>query len=359
MATDKTFATLPRRRKEKSDDDMRQSGSMTSARSTSAQRGFATDRMTVSSTSAGGSGGGALRRQHSVKEPAITSPAHIGRQSSTPARRTTMSGMRAPPPPPTPQRTKIYHETAAQTALTAADVANAMAGVLTPELQRPIDAVDTETRGCQVDIRDIEIEALHEQLRRARIDVGQLQGAVNERGQQLLAAEQQLARERDEKQAMAQELRDNTQRILGMLALVDAPATSAGATSTAAATAAADSGADSLLLLESQIQHSGHVLEAKQTEIDKLYGFCRQLQSEMQRSQCVQQTLLVEKQELEKESSELQDFLQDEKSTLVDALRDAEADTERTQTLLALREADIERLQEECRHLVRISEQRR
>lgn len=205
------------------------------------------------------------------------------------------------------------------------------------------------TRECQVDIRDKQIERLQEQLCRMTRDVNNLQGSLSERSAQLAHAELQLSREREEKQAMTKELQSNTQRILGMLANVQDEQQ----------TTADESNCDSLLMLESQIQQSGYALEAKQCEIDKMYSFCRKLQTEMQRSMNVQQTLQVEKMEFEKESTELQDFLQDEKLALVDALREAEVECERSVGVLKKKDGDIERLQEECRHLVRISEQRR
>lgn len=206
------------------------------------------------------------------------------------------------------------------------------------------------TRECQVDIRDKQIERLQEQLCRMTRDVNNLQGSLTERSAQLANVEQQLIRERDEKQAMTKELQSNTQRILGMLANMQDEQVAA---------TDAESNCDSLLMLESQIQQSGHALEAKQCEIDKMYSFCRKLQAEMHRSMSVQQTLQDEKMEFEKESSELQDFLQDEKSALVDALREAEVECEKSAKALKKKDNDIERLQEECRHLVRISEQRR
>lgn len=338
--SEKNYATLPRRRKEKSDDDLRS----TAQRSTSAQRG---DRMATS----------LIKRQLSKDTATPGTPSAPNSRPSTshatPTRRSTLSGIRAPPcvftPPPPPPRTRIYHETGVQTALTIADIADALAGCPNAAAMRPIDAVDTETRACQVDIRDAEIELLHEQLRRTQAEVVALQSKLGESGQKLAATEQLVQRERDEKLAMSREQHTYNERVLGMLALVQHQELNA---------AEVDEG-DSLLMLESQIQQSGHVLEAKQCEIEKLYGFCRTLQAEMQRSQSVQRSLLVEKNELEKESTELQVFLQDEKTTLVDALRDAELDSERVAALMVQREADIERLQEECRHLVRISEQRR
>lgn len=120
-----------------------------------------------------------------------------------------------------------------------------------------------------------------------------------------------------------------------------------------------DESCDSLLMLESQIQLSGHVLEEKQTEINTLRQFCSQLQVEMNRSIQVQQSLLEEKKCFEKETSELQDFLQDEKTAIFEALKDAENEIKQYQDKLNLKEYEVEKLQDECRHLVRISEQRR
>lgn len=312
-AADK-FATLPRRRKEKSDEDLRS----TNYRSNSATR----DRMTTS-----------LIKRQTSKEPVTPKTAPV----STPLRRNTK---------PLP-KTKIYHETCVQTALTSQDIEHAFAGIAAPV--KHVEAVETMSRACQVDIRDKQIERLQEQLSRMTRDVNNLQGTLTDRSAQLAQVEQQLVRERDEKQAMTKELQSNTERILGMLALVQdeqQPTVDEG-------------NCDSLLMLESQIQQSGHALEAKQCEIDKLYSFCKTLQSEMHRSMNVQKTLLDEKIEIEKESTELQDFLQDEKTTLVDALRESEAECEKSAQTLRQKETDIERLQEECRHLVRISEQRR
>lgn len=44
----------------------------------------------------------------------------------------------------------------------------------------------------------------------------------------------------------------------------------------------------------------------------------------MDKSLAAQKALLQQQQELEAESAEMQDFLQEEKATLVDALKDAE-----------------------------------
>lgn len=313
------FATLPRRRKEKSDEDLRSKN----YRSSSVQR----DRMTTS-----------LIKRQTSKESASTPSKPIQQPLQPTTRRAAAKTM---------PKTKIYHETSVQTALTCKDVQDALAGIASTV--KEVEAIETCDRESQADIRDKEIERLHEQIRKMSTDYTKLQGTLSERSQLLHLTEQQLTREREEKQAMTKELQSNTERILGMLALVHHTQTPGDV----------EENCDSLLMLESQIQQSGHALEEKQCEIDKLYTFCKKLQLEMNRSINVQRNLLEEKEEIEKESTELQDFLQDEKTALVDALREAEVECDKSTELIKQKDVDIDRLQEECRHLVRISEQRR
>lgn len=305
------YATLPRRRKEKSDEDLRSKN----YRSTSAQR----DRMSTS-----------LIKRQTSKEVSTPSKSQPPPMSTLHRRNKTTTN--------TPQKITIYQESSAQTALTATDIEQAFAGIAAQPVN--VEAIEKCDKDSQSDIRDKEMEQLQAKLRKMEIDFASIQGVLQ-------TTEQQLTREREEKQAMATELQSNTERVLGMLALVHA------------APPADEENCDSLLILESQIQQSGHALEEKQCEIEKLYSFCKNLQVEMHRSVVVQKNLLEEKEEFEKETTELQDFLQDEKSALMDALREAESECEKNNLKLAQRDVDIERLQEECRHLVRISEQRR
>lgn len=311
------YATLPRRRKEKSDEDLSRARSI---RSASAQR----DRMTTSMM---------VKRQFSkestpvaVPSPTKPMPQKSGKKSM--------------------QKIKIYHETSVQTAITCNDIANAFAGVVR---DIRVDGLEFCDRASQVDIRDRKIERLEAQIKNLNAQVNDLQANVNERCQSLTTCEQQLLRERDEKLALEKELKSNTERVMGMLALVHVDVESP----------IAEENCDSLLMLESQIQQSGHALEAKQIEIDKLHSFCSRLQVEMQRSINVQQNLKAEQAEFEKESTELQDFLQDEKSALMEALKETELELDGEKKKSQLKDVEIERLQEECRHLVRISEQRR
>ncbi|XP_022216697.2 uncharacterized protein LOC111070461 isoform X2 [Drosophila obscura] len=236
-------------------------------------------------------------------------------------------------------RTKIYHETAVQTALTSEDLEQVLGGGLLQT--RALDAVEQRDQSSQAepDQRDFELEQLRQEVR-------QLSG--------------KLQREREEKLAMQQELHLNTERVMGMLELARVVSASAGTpTSEDSNDGGGGGGHDSLLMLESQIQMSGHELFERQQEIGQLRAMCRSLQLEMRRSLATQQLLLQEKAAIELESSELQDFLQHEKAAQCDALRELEADHQAARAQLANREEEAKVLRDECRHLVRLNEQRR
>ncbi|GLH01686.1 Uncharacterized protein GBIM_07765, partial [Gryllus bimaculatus] len=79
--------------------------------------------------------------------------------------------------------------------------------------------------------------------------------------------------------------------------------------------------------LELHLQTSGRVVIKQQREINDLQTLCHTLQRDLDKSLAAQKTLLQQQQEIEAESMELQEFLQAEKSTLADALKDAEAES--------------------------------
>jgi len=285
--------------------------------------------------------GGRLSRSNSISRAAIvdarmTSSVMVvptSRRSLAPATAKVNSLRR--PQTATP-RTRIYHETAVQTALTSEDLEQVLGGGLLQT--RALDAVEQRHQSTQAepDQRDFELEQLRQEVR------------------QLSA---KLQREREEKLAMQQELHLNTERVMGMLELARVVSASAG---TPTSEDSGDgSGHDSLLMLESQIQISGHELFERQQEIGQLRAMCRALQQEMRRSLATQQLLIQEKAAIELESSELQDFLQHEKAAQCDALRDLEADYQAVKSQLANREEEAKVLRDECRHLVRLNEQRR
>lgn len=289
-----SYATLPRRRKERSVEDLQRS-----LRSNSNAR----DRFSTV----------ARRMPSKEASPQKTFPAYGNRGR--------------------PAKTKIYHETCVQTAITGTDIEDAFAGSA-KEIR--VDAVQKVHKESQVDIRDKQIEQLEAKLQKLSQENFAMQSTLSDRNHILQGLEQQLKREREEKNTYKNELHNNTERVMGMLESVydnkPPPASDAD-------------NCDSLLMLESQIQMSGQVLEEKQGEINMLRSICKDLQCEMKRSFTAQKSLLEQKEIMEKETTELQDFLQDEKTAIVEALKEAEL--------------EIERLRDECRHLVRMSEQRR
>lgn len=314
------FMSLPRRKRANSDEDLRDKRA---DRSNSTTR----DRMTSST----------IVRRASAREP-VNRPHVLPRNLKL--------------------KTMIYHEASMQTVLTCRDIDDAFAGVAR---DIKIEQVSTTTTASQVDIRDKEIERYEQRLEAMNQELVKLKQTLMERSQMMASMEQQLQREHDEKVAMECELQSNTKRVLAMLDMVHGPTDEIAAVGGVGAGVEGDADAtnDSLLMLESQIQLSGHMMEKKQCEINTLQTFCKELQAEMERSQQVQKTLVDERQCFERETTELQDFLQDEKTAIVEALRDAENELEQYQEKVKEKDTSIDRLQEECRHLVRISEQRR
>lgn len=241
-------------------------------------------------------------------------------------------------------KTKIFHEISVQTAITNHDLENAFAGNI-KNLPR-VDAVEMVTKETQSDIRDKELEKLRDQIERMNTDHTQLLTKLSERSQTVSQLEQELLMERENKLTIQKELQNNTERVMHML-------------ETFQAGPAAEKEGDSLLMLESQLMISGNVLEKQQEEIIKLQGICRAMQRDMEKSLKIQDNLIKQKNELEEESTELQDFLQAEKVAFMEALKEAENENQQQKTKIAQRESDLERHQEECRALVRICEQRR
>ncbi|XP_068149143.1 interaptin [Drosophila tropicalis] len=303
--------TLPRRRKQQSVEDLTGGGGGRLSRSNSISRAGAID----------------ARMSASV----MVVPTTSTRRSLAPVTAKVNSLRR---PQQLQPRTRIYHETSVQTALTSDDLDLVLGGGLLQT--RSVEAVEQKDQCTQAepDQRDFDIEQLRQEVR-------QLSG--------------KLQREREEKLAMQQELHLNTERVMGMLELARVVSASAGTPTSEDS----NDGHDSLLMLESQIQMSGHELFERQQEIGQLRAMCRALQMEMRRSLATQQLLLQEKAAIELESSELQDFLQHEKAAQCDALRELEVEHQAMKAQLANREEEAKVLRDECRHLVRLNEQRR
>lgn len=242
----------------------------------------------------------------------------------------------------TVEKTRIYHETSAQTGLTGQDIENAMSGQ--PNAIAGPEVIERLHKDCQTEIAWDDVQTLQDNLKRVNEESGSLREENERLKLELAKANRLLEEERADHAFARQELDRNAQRVLAMLGTPQSEHAE---------------GSDSFLELECHIQSSGQVVANQQVEIADLQSLCRMLSRDLDKSLAAQKALLQQQQELEAESAEMQDFLQEEKATLMDALKDAESELKKKGETLTQREMELERQTEECKHLVRISEQRR
>ncbi|KAK0094628.1 hypothetical protein PV326_010429 [Microctonus aethiopoides] len=243
------------------------------------------------------------------------------------------------------EKTLIYHEISVQTGLTGRDIDDAMAGVAAniygPEV---VDRIENE---CQTECNMVPIDELKNAMDEAKkfaADAETLKQEKEKLEAKLSLTERQLTAERNDHTFTRQELQRNASRIL---AILGTPASEQSENN------------DSLLELESHFQESGQVVANQQIEIADLHSLCRMLNRDLEKSFAAQKALLQHQQEVEAQTMELQEFLQLEKTAMSEAMKDVEADLKTKTELLAARDVELERKTEECKHLVRISEQRR
>lgn len=235
--------------------------------------------------------------------------------------------------PPYPKnrttKTRIYHEISVQTSLTSADVDNALAG------SPPVDVltrVEVANQGVQVDRRMEEVERLEARLKEMQAELTRLQSS------------QQELKETKENLIKQQAANSNINERLSKLIRKNDPSTTDG---------------DVVTAIEKQVYSSNDLINRQQAEIVSLHALCSTLNEDLDKSYAAQKMLLQQQQEGEVEALEMQDFLQAEKSTLAEALQDTETELNEQTALIKQKDGDLSRLQDECSHLVRISEQRR
>lgn len=249
--------------------------------------------------------------------------------------------------PKTKPKIKIYHEMNVQTALTMCDIEQALAGALfapkSPEEQEKC------SKEVQVDMRAIEVEKLKEQLKNLTVKFDNLAEEHKEQTEKLKETEEKLKAERLEKDGLREELHNNSQRVLAILGEVE----------NNGCQGVSSSSGDSLLVLETQFHNVSQVIIQQEEEIAKLNNYCRSFQLDLEKSLAAQKTLLQQHQDLEAESMELQEFMQAEKTTLSDALRDAESEISKTQKIIEMKDKELNERHEECKQLSRLCEQRR
>ncbi|XP_046681510.1 golgin subfamily A member 5-like [Homalodisca vitripennis] len=233
--------------------------------------------------------------------------------------------------PPYPRKsrmtkTRIYHEVSIQTSLTGADLEN---GLGSPLLKDVHSRVETRNCGVQVERGMRRIEQLETQLKECKLQLSR------------------LAEEREEISKTCDQMR--TQQLTRDAETIRLKTLIIGK----------HDPDDVVGQLEQQVLSTNSLISQQQEEIGKLHSICHTLQRELEKSYSAQKMMLKQQEEMEAESAELQEFLQAEKAALADTLRDLENELAEARLNVAAKEAELQRQQEECSHLVRISEQRR
>lgn len=172
------YATLPRRRKEKSADNLKKLQTKPLTRENSIARS-------------------SLFRSRNPRETAV---------------------LKTLPPYPRRKQTpkiKIYHETCSQTALTSTDIEKFFAGEsVSPTNPHDIDKAEKDV---QVDMRLLDVEKLQEELKQANEKYEGLLKSYDEQTEKLRIAEEELKGEHLEKEGLKNELTQNTERVLAIL----------------------------------------------------------------------------------------------------------------------------------------------
>lgn len=296
------YATLPRRRKEKSADNF--------------------DDLTKKQSKENGPNKITIKRQSSAPKSLPPYP----RKKSIP-------------------KTKIYHETSVQTALTQTDIEKAFLGVAVNPAQ-PQD-IETCDKDVQVDSKIKEIENLKAQLKALTDSHEKLLANFNSQHENLSEIKQKFDEEHTEKNALKDELKQNTDRVLAILGNDNSLPEDENTSS------------DSLMMLEKRYQKVSQIVIKQENEISELNAYCRSVQRDLEKSLSSQNILLQQQRDLESESIELQEFMQAEKTTLTDALKESENEMNKLHLILAQKDKEIESKHEESKRLIRVSEQRR
>lgn len=227
-------------------------------------------------------------------------------------------------------KTKLYYEMCVQTSLSIRDIDNAFPDnkpiinnveKVDQELQvdtwsideekhkinhEAIEKIDGET---QVDMVFVDFEKLQNEHADLICLYEKLKAEFDEQQVKLQENERKLREEIVEKKSLKEELRQNTERIQAILANESCGTSEEG---------------DSLLVLESKFQNVSEVIVRQENEISKLNASKRALQRDLSKCFAEQKQLMKQLYDQEIESGEMQDFLQAEKMTLTEALKEME-----------------------------------
>ncbi|XP_050531817.1 interaptin [Daktulosphaira vitifoliae] len=277
-----------------------------------------------------------LRRKHIEQGAAAAAASSHYNSTPSPHKSTLPKVTRIPPT--TPVKTKIYHEVYSQTCLTGNDITSILAGnVLTPIENR----VETNDAQVHVDLVSKKIDALETDLKEKTEKLDCKMKELNEQQECIKELQQQLNQDNVEscKQIDAYSL-----RLCNIFQINDCldPTPS-----------------NILQILERQATSTTCIINDQQKEISNLKCLCNSLHRDLEKSYAAQKSLLQANQAAEMESSEIQEFLQTEKSMLLDTIKDLEKEIKETKEQFSIKEKEASKHKDQCIHLVRISEQRR
>ncbi|KAK6638139.1 hypothetical protein RUM44_008567 [Polyplax serrata] len=283
-------------------------------------------------------GNTSLTRSNSVsREPCSNRAAALRSQRS----RENSSNSKSLPPYPkmkkTPSKTIIYHEVSVQTIITNEDMNGSCTGICINERKTGPNA-EKESRGIQTDGK--------ERLKKMEDD--------------LKKQSEEMAKFVRENEKLKEENRWILAKISKLLGRSDLREE--------------EPDKKELEELEQHVQAIGLTVIKQQEELSELRRYKLIAHRDLEKSLAAQKNLLQQQQEIEEEYSELHDFLQAEKTALSESLLDTEAEIKesiaslgddymlrlkRLNGEIAKKETQLEQQQEECKHLVRICEQRR
>lgn len=250
------------------------------------------------------------------REPSLNRTASLRRKKAEEDKNKTPTGIKK-----TRARTKIYHEVGCQTGLTGADIEATTAA----RVRDPANRVELVTVGVQAEGRLDEFEKLEKEHKE-----------LEERAKRLTEEKSSLSEELSKEKEERQKIEESIRSILGL------------------------GGEDELIKsIEKDKKKVTDIVKKQNLEINQLHTLCCNLKKELERCALREERLLEDQKESEAESLEIQEFLQAEKSTLAETLKELEVELTQTKVALTSAESELAKQQEECTHLVRMCEQRR
>ncbi|XP_025207208.1 uncharacterized protein LOC112603019 [Melanaphis sacchari] len=241
-------------------------------------------------------------------------------------------------PPPVAARTKIYHEVCSQTCLTGEDITKVLSGSLLPAIENRVETNDAEV---QVDLVEKRINALETELKEKTEQLDCKTKKFNEQQECLKNLQERLNHEDLD---TCRQIDAYSLRLCNIFQINDC---------------LDPSPSNILEILENQVTTTSSMINDQQKELNHLKTLCTSLHKDLEKSYAAQKSLLQANQASEMESSEIQDFLQAEKTMLSDTIKELEKEVKDYKEQLVVKEKEASKIMEQCTHLVRISEQRR